>query len=345
MSTTEKSLMSKATIFDVAELAGVSIKTVSRVMNREPNVRAGTRDKVLAAVHELDYQPNAAARGLSGGRSYAIGLVYENPREFSYFGDVLSGALTACEEEGYSLLLRPLGLLSAELVDEVRNFAIQARLDGVVLPAPICDMEEVRSVLREIGIPIAVIAPRTQLPENVNILCEDEQASFDLTQHVIRQGHQRIGFIKGHPDHGSSAKRFVGYRRALEENGIPYKASFVTQGYFDFESGKRAAGKLLDLESTPSVILASNDDMAAGVLFEARARGMTIPEDLSVGGFDDTPLASRMWPPLTTVRQPIREMADRAARLLIGRLRGKEDCEELVTFGCEIVIRDSTAGP
>ena len=131
----------------------------------------------------------------------------------------------------------------------------------------------------------------------------------------------------------------------MEENGIPYKASFVTQGYFDFESGKRAAAKLLDLESTPSVILASNDDMAAGVLFEARARGMTIPEDLSVGGFDDTPLASRMWPPLTTVRQPIREMADRAARLLIGRLRGKEDCEELVTFGCEIVIRDSTAGP
>lgn len=345
MSTTGNSRKSQATISDVAELAGVSIKTVSRVVNHEPNVKDDTRDKVLAAIRQLKYQPNAAARGLSGRRSYVIGLVYENPEEFSYFGDVLNGALTACEDEGYSLLLRPIDSSRDGMVEKVSDFTTQARVDGVVLPAPLCDVEELLSALWESDIPMAVIAPRTRHPENINVLCEDERASFDLTQHVIGQGHRRIGFIKGHPDHGASEKRFAGYRTALKESGIPFAETLVQQGYFDFESGKRAAGKLLDLEEAPTVILAGNDDMAAGGLFEARERGMRIPEELSIAGFDDTPLASRMWPPLTTVRQPIREMADQATRLLIRKLHGDEEREDLVRFGCELVIRSSTAGP
>lgn len=333
----------KATIFDVAELAGVSIKTVSRVVNSEPNVRAKTRDKVRKAIRKLSYQPNAAARGLSGKRSWAIGLVYENPNEFSYVGAFLDGALRACEDEGYSLLLRPLTLPDPDIVEDISRFARQARLDGMILPAPVGDFPEVLQSLRKMEIPFVTITPKAVTPDAINIECEDELASLELTGHLIGLGHRKIGFIKGHPDHGASAKRFAGYRRALKDHRIPYKASLVRQGHFDFDSGRRAAKKLLDLGDPPTVIVASNDDMAAGALFEARERGLLVPEDLSVAGFDDTPLASHIWPPLTTVRQPIRRMADSAARLLIRKIRGEDGEPPEQRFVCEVIIRGSSA--
>ena len=213
----------------------------------------------------------------------------------------------------------------------------------MVLPAPIGDIEEVRQALEELGVPYAVITPRVDGEEAVSIHCDDEHAVFELTEYMIGQGHEIIGFIKGHPDHAASARRYAGYRAALKKHGIAYEARLVRQGYFDFESGKRCAARLLDLEVRPSVILASNDDMAAGVMFEARERGLSIPEDLSVVGFDDTPLASHVWPALATVRQPISEMADVATRLLIARLRG-EECDSTRSFECSLVMRAS-AGP
>ncbi|MBD3647431.1 MAG: LacI family DNA-binding transcriptional regulator [Pseudomonadales bacterium] len=346
MSEKSSSLSGKATIVDVAELAGVSIKTVSRVVNNEPNVRAKTRDKVMDAITRLNYQPNTAARTLSGKRSYVIGLIYENPHEFSYIGGMLNGALHACEEEGYSLLLRPVTLPDQSIADRVRHFVLQARVDGIVLPPPLGDMEEVTETLADLDIPFAAITPKQPRPGSVNITCDDEQASFELTEYLIKQGHTRIGFIKGHPDHGATELRQAGYRAALKAHGVPVNRSFVRQGYFNFESGKKSAAKLLDLEPRPTVIIASNDDMAAGVMFEARERGLSIPDDLSVVGFDDTPLASHMWPTLTTVRQPISRMADAATRALIHRLR--DDADERTVekdFHCELVIRNSSTSP
>ena len=333
---------SKVTIFDVAELAGVSIKTVSRVVNNEPNVRQRTRDKVLAAVGRLQYKPNAAARSLSGRRSWIIGLVYENPHEFSYMKDVLDGALSACEEREYSLLLRPLSLPAPEIAGRIERFVTQARVEGIILPAPMGDLPELLRLLRKLEIPFATITPKALAAGQINILCEDEQASFSLTEFLIERRHRAIGFIKGSPGHGASGKRLAGYRRALKKHGIGYQAPLVRQGDFDFDSGKRAAGELLDLPQAPTAIIASNDDMAAGALLEARQRGLSIPENLSVVGFDDTPLASRMWPPLTTVRQPIREMAETAAGLLMDRLNGKTPPLPEQPFACEIVIREST---
>ncbi len=333
----------KATIFDVAERAGVSIKTVSRVVNNEPNVRLQTRDKVLRSVRELRYQPNAAARELSGKRSRMIGLIYENGGEFSYLNDVFNGALGICEPAGYSLLLRPLTLPDPGLAGHIQQFAINTRLEGMVLPAPMGDLPEVLDLLREMRIPFAAITPRDPTPDEINIFCNDEAASFSLTELLIRQGHRQIGFIKGHPDHGASDNRFAGYRRALKRNRVDYAEHLVRQGYFDFESGRTAAAALLELTSPPSAILASNDDMAAGAIFEARGRGLTIPGDLSIAGFDDTRFSSRIWPPLTTVRQPIARMAETAADLLIGKLDGTAAEPPATPFECEVVIRDSTA--
>ncbi len=332
----------KATIFDVARHAGVSIKTVSRVVNNEPNVRRQTRDKVLRSVRTLRYQPNAAARELGGRRSRVVGLIYENAEEFSYLNDLFNGALRICEPAGYTLLLRPLTLPDTEIVEHIRQFALNARVEGFVLPAPLGDLAEVTALLREMKIPFAAITPREPASDEINILCNDEAASFSLTELLIGQGHQAIGFIKGHPDHGASAKRFSGYRRALKKHGLPYSARLVRQGYFDFDSGQSAAAKLLDLPRPPSAILASNDDMAAGVIFEARGRGLNLPGDLSIAGFDDTRFSSRIWPPLTTVRQPIVKMAETAAGLLIEKLNGGAAANPETPFECEVVIREST---
>ena len=333
----------KVTIFEVAEQAGVSIKTVSRVVNNEPNVRQATRDKVQDAVRRLRYRPNAAARSLSGRRSWMLGLVYENPHEFSYMKDVLDGALSACEEREYSLLLRPLTLPSQDLVEHIERFVTQARVEGIILPAPMGDIPDLLRLLRKMEIPFAAIAPKAPATGQVNILCEDQEASLSLTEFLIERGHRAIGFIKGDPDHGAADKRFAGYRQALRRHGIRYVERLVRQGYFDFDSGKTAAAELLDLPEAPTAIIASNDDMAAGVLWEARQRGLSIPGDLSVVGFDDTPLASRLWPPLTTVRQPIKEMAETAARLLMDRLNGKAAHLPTAPFPCEIVVRESAA--
>lgn len=332
----------KATIFDVAEQAGVSIKTVSRVVNDEPNVRQHTRAKVLEVVNRLRYRPNAAARSLSRQRSWVLGLVYESPDEFSYMKDVLDGALSACEERDYSLLLRPLTLPGSELPEQVERFVTQAQVEGVILPAPMGDLSELVRVLRRMEVPFAAITPKAPVVGQVNVLCEDEAASFSLTEFLIQRGHRAIGFIKGDPGHGATDKRFAGYRRALVEHGIRYAERFVRQGYFDFDSGKAAAAELLALPEPPTAIIGSNDDMAAGVLLEARQRSLAIPTDLSVAGFDDTPLASRLWPPLTTIRQPIREMARTAALCLMERLSG-QPTQPPASFGCELVIRESTA--
>ena len=332
----------KATIFDVASRAGVSIKTVSRVVNNEPNVRDKTREKVSAAIAELDYRPNAAARGLSSQRSFVVGLIYENPDEFSYVKDVLNGALGACEAAGYTLILRPVAIAKNDnLAAQVKQFIDEAAIGGVVLPAPIGDVTEVLEVLREANVPIATITPMTSPDDVLSVHCDDEQATALLTEYLIDRGHQSIGFIKGHPAHAASDKRLAGYKKALKSASIEFSSKLVRQGYFDFKSGRSATAKLLEAQQPPTAIIASNDDMAAGAIFEARERGLDIPKQLAIVGFDDTHVASHVWPQLTTARQPIEEMARVATNLLIQRLSGRDVESPSELFGCEVIIRES----
>lgn len=329
----------RPTINDVAGLAGVSIKTVSRVFNREPNVRQTTRDKVIAAAGELNYRPNLSARQLAGKLNYVVGMLYDNPIS-DYVLLIQNGALQACREYDYNLLINPCEMESGDLIDETIRLCRQ--VDGLIILQPLSDLDRLNRVLLESGTPCVRVSQRHV--EGVPwISVGDADAADQMTEHLILLGHRRIGFIVGHPDHGQSADRLVGYRRALERHGIGYDASLVEQGRFEYESGYRCARTLLLAERRPTAIFASNDPMAMGVLSAAHELGIKVPGELSVAGFDDSPLAHHAWPHLTTVRQPIVEVARLATEVLIKRLRGQADSDFHACLEAELVCRASTA--
>ncbi len=330
-----------ATIREVADHADVSIKTVSRVVNNEPNVRPETRDRVLEAVAALDYEPLPAARGLAGRRTFSLGLLYENPHEFSYIQRLLEGAYATCEATGHALLLRPCP--DDVPADRVRQFVRQTRVDGVLLTAPVTDRADITSLLLESGIAFAQISPAETNPQWPSVSPDDVQASRALTEHVLGLGHRRIGFIQGDPRHGASRKRLAGHLDCLGDHGLRPDAALIVDGSFDFDSGQRGLRTLSQLAETPTAIIACNDDTAAGVVVAAHERGIRVPESLSVAGFDDSPTATHTWPALTTVRQPIAAIASRATELLIATIAGEPPRQE--TFDCELVTRDSMARP
>lgn len=330
-----------ATIREVAHLAGVSIKTVSRVVNNEPTVRFETRERVLKAVSDLDYEPMPAARGLAGRRSFCVGLLYENPHEFSYIQRLLEGAYAACERAGYALLLRPCTDVMTPTM--VHRFVRRTRVDGVLLTAPIADRSDVTSLLVDTGTAFAQISPRKPNPLWTSVRPDDASASRALTDHVLALGHIRIGFIRGDPKHGASHKRLAGHLDCLRAHGLDADPALIVEGSFDFDSGKRGLQALWRLADPPTAVIASNDDSAAGVVVAAHERGIDIPERLSVAGFDDSPTATHTWPALTTVRQPIAAIASRATELLIANIGGEAPRQE--TFACDVVARASMARP
>ena len=337
--------MRSVTIDDVAKKAGVSIKTVSRVVNREPNVRAATKEKVEVAIKELNYRPNQSARGLAARRSYMIGLLYDNPSP-NYLANLQSGVLEACHEKGYGVALNPMSFHDPDLTETVVHWVRQSFIDGVVLTPPLSDSIPLLEALHAENIPAVVVSSRGT-GDAPAALIDEEEAAFEMTRHLLGEGHKDIAFIKGHPDHYASGLREKGYRRALDTAGFAVKPHYIEQGYFDFNSGQEAASRLLGLSDRPTAIFASNDDMAAAVIFEAHSRKMDVPGDLAVAGFDDTPLSRQIWPGLTTVRQPIRCMGHQAADLLLGAVgAGKDEAAEptgLIQFDFELMLRGSTA--
>lgn len=319
----------------------MSIKTVSRVVNHELNVRPETRQRVLSAVSALDYEPLPAAREMAGRRTFSIGLLYENPHEFSYIQRLLEGAYAACEARNHALLLRPCpDDLTASLV---RQFLRQTRVDGVLLTAPIADRQDVISLLVDSGVALARISPRDASPAWTSVSPDDVQASRVLTAHILGLGHRRIGFIQGDPRHGASHKRLAGHLECLRDHGVSADPALVVEGRFDFDSGRRGLAALWQLAEPPTAIIAANDDTAAGVVVGAHERGISIPGTLSVAGFDDSPTATHIWPALTTVRQPITAIAFRATELLIANVSGEPSRQE--TFDCDLVARSSMARP
>jgi len=309
------------TIDDVAEKAGVSIKTVSRVVNKEPNVRERTREKVLEAIKALNYRPNQSARGLAGRRSYLIGLLYDNPSP-NYLANLQAGVLAACQEVSYGLALSPVAFGDPDLVESVLSWMRQSAIDGVILTPPLSDSEELVSAIKAEGVPSVIVS--SVGPGGVPaVVIDEKEAAHQMTKHLIDAGHTAIGFIKGHPDHYASIHRYQGFAEAMEEAGLPVDPSFVKQGYFDFDSGKAAGEELICAKHRPTAVFASNDDMAAGVMHIAHRLKMEIPQDLAVAGFDDTPLSRQVWPNLSTVRQPIRMMGQCAGELLLQSIGGE----------------------
>ncbi len=327
---------------DVAAAAGVSMKTVSRVVNNEPNVREEMRQRVLRAIEQLQYKPNFSARSLAGQRSYVIALVYNNPSR-NYLMEIQSGMLDACRASHYSLVLAPVSSHKAKRPDDLQAVFENFSPDGVVLIPPLTDDANVIDFLEAHGTPFACIAPKHP-DRRIGAMMEETAAVRELVNGVIALGHRRIGHIKGPPAHGACQWRYKGYRQALEDNGIGLDPTLIVQGAFSFESGITAANELLDLPDPPTAIFAANDDMAAGVIRAAFERGLRIPRDLSVCGFDDTPIARHIYPALSTVQQPTAEMGRVATMQLLERMRAA-DAGAMVHVGHTVVFRESTAKP
>jgi LacI family transcriptional regulator len=337
-----------ATVHDVAKHAGVSIKTVSRVVNHEPNVRASKSARVLQAIAELNYHPNFSARNLVRPHASLIALIYGNVENNNYLVGLQEGALLVCEQFRYSFLLQPAQYDNPRLVDDLLTLVRQRRPSGLVITPPLSDVPRLLDALDGNDVAYALISS-VDTSRNVPIVSIDERrASYDLTKYLISLGHKRIGFVAGHPDHAAARLRYDGYATALRDSGIPISEELIAQGMFSFDSGIECGRALLSLPRRPSAIYAANDDSAAGVLHVAHDLSIRIPEQLSIAGFDDAPISRYVWPTLTTVRQPVRAMAEAAVRqLIMNSQRGKEaarsQAPRRIAMAHEIVVRHSTA--
>ena len=275
------------TIHDVAQHAGVSPMTVSRVINGESNVREETRARVAASVAALRYLPNQAARSLASADATHIGILYANPSA-NYLSEFLLGSLEQSSLSGCQLVIEKCEGAESE-VEAIRRL-VKGGIDGVVLPPPLCDSEESLKAVREAGISAVLVASGKPAPDMSALSINNFEAARAMTRHLLELGHRRIGFINGHPNQTATGQRFHGYVEAMTEAGLSVDADQVAQGYFTYRSGLEAAEKLLD-SGRPTAIFASNDDMAAATMAVAHRRGLDVPSDLAVTGFDHHPPA------------------------------------------------------
>lgn len=335
------------TINDVARIAGVSKKTVSRVINRSPLLNEETRRKVETVIGELGYIPNPQARALALRRNFLIGLVHDNPNAQTVM-NVQQGMLEAIIDTEFEMVVRPVDRGSATMLEDLRHFLERQRLFGVLLMPPISENDAVAKLCDAIGCRyVRMGSAALDAPEHM-VASNDREAVREATDYLIAQGHRRIGLVAGPHGFRSARERREGFEEALRAANIALPRSMVAEGNYRFESGLIAAERLLDLVPRPTAIFSSNDEMAAGVIHAACQRGLEVPRDLSVIGFDDTPIAAHMWPPLTTVRWPIASMARSAAlKLITDTADNDEDSavQEPSMFLSTLIRRGSVAPP
>jgi LacI family transcriptional regulator len=333
----------KATINDVAKHAGVSIKTVSRVMNNEASVRQPTREKVLASVNELNYRPNLAARNLAGNKSFSIAYVYDNPNAY-YVIDMQNGILDACKKQGFELLIHPCHAKSEQITEEISAMVKQSRVAGLVLTPPFSEMPDFVKKMTDLDVKVVRIMSGDVAPDDLTpcIMINDFEAAKNITQHLIDLGHKRIGFISGGSEHKSSSERQKGYEQALKNNNITIDQTLIVPGEYSFDSGVQGAQSLMAQENKPSAIFSCNDEIAAGALFAARLMNYDIPQQLAIAGFENSPFSRQTWPTLTTAHQPNQEIAEQAANLLIAQTRHNKEGKFITHYTPELIIRAST---
>lgn len=340
----------RATIDDVAALAGVSIKTVSRVVNREPNVRQSTRERVENAIAHLKYRPNVSARNLASHHAHLIVLVYDDPSAYEapsaqYIINMQEGALKACNRAGFELLIHPCNYRDAHVGRELQALISRVRAAGIIIAAPLSNMPKIVRAVRDTGAPFVRLSPGSENGDEYTVSTNDREFSAEMTRYLASLGHKRIAFIKGDTAHKAVGNRYDGYRDGLKQSGLEYRAELVAQGDNSLGSGEACAAELLQRKPRPTAIFCANDDMAAGVLRVATRLGIPVPAELSIAGCDDIALCQQLYPSLTTIRQPLRTMAEIASLALIDASRGKphESGREIVPGSIE--IRESTAPP
>lgn len=331
----------RPTINDIARLAGVSKKTVSRVINASPFVRTDTRERIEAVIAELGFAPDPQARGLAYGRAFLIGLVYDNPNP-QYVVNMQLGLLDGMRGSGFELVVHPCDRSSPTFLDDLQSFVERQRLFGVVLTPSVSEDDRVAVLMQEIGCAyVRVASVSLDAPEHM-IETRDRLGGRAAAEHLADLGHRRIAFVSGPQSFRSSHERRGGFEDALAERGLSLDPGYAVEGAYTFESGIACGRELLQRSPRPTAIFAGNDEMAAGVLQAARQLDVRVPQDLSVVGFDDFQIASRLWPPLTSVRTPTREIGRLAVERLMGRDDPKRAPEDRLPT---LVVRESTAAP
>lgn len=336
------------TIREVAAHAGVSVMTASRAVSGKGPVSGKARAAVAQAVAALGYVPNASARALAGSADRRVALLHSNSTTSAYLGELLLGAMGEAPQRHLHMVVEQCApSASAEqLVDQVSH----AHVAGVILPPPLCDWPDLVEQLQARDIVVVGITPDVRVEGMLTIGTDDRQAAYDLACHMVDLGHRRIGFIEGNPRHRASARRLQGFRDCLTDRGIEIDPAMIVPGDFSYRSGLDAAERLLSLDTAPTAIFACNDDMAAAAITLAHQRRYNVPADITICGFDDTPLASAIWPALTTIRQPIRDMGREAIGLLGAWFRAQDEGgavegTDRVKLAYELIRRQSDAVP
>ncbi|MCA0394409.1 MAG: LacI family DNA-binding transcriptional regulator [Proteobacteria bacterium] len=330
-----------ATINDIARLAGVSKKTVSRIINHSPLVREDTREKVEALMREVGYTPDPLARGLAFRRSFLIGMVYDNPTA-QFIVNMQYGVLDTLRDSGFELVVHPCDSRSPNYIDGVRRFVQQQKLHGVMLVPRVSEDQALADMLDEIGCRyVRIAAVAMDKPERM-LVTHDQDGAAEVADYLQTLGHRDIAVITGPADYRSAIERTRGFVGALARRGIELPKSRVVEAGYTFESGVAAAEKLLAAKKRPTAVFCENDEMAAGVYRVALRTGIQIPQQLSVVGYDDSPLASRLWPPLTSVRRDTRDTGRIAAAML---LQSDDAPRAMASVRPHLVIRDSCQPP
>lgn len=329
------------TINDVARIAGVSKKTVSRVINRSSQLTLGTRQKVEEVIAELGYVPNPQARALAFRRNFLIGLLHDNPNAQTVL-NVQEGVLDAIRDTDFALVVRPVDRHSPHMLADIRGFLEKQRLHGVLILPPISENDDLAALCREIDCGYVRMGS-AKLDDHEHLVQSDDRKAVEAAvDYLVEMGHRRIGLIAGPEGFRSAAERRAGFDAAMKRHNLSVPDELVAQGTYRFDSGIAAGEKLLRADQKPTAIYSCNDEMAAGALRAIREAGLKVPEDISLVGFDDSPVASHIWPPMTTVGWPIHAMARSAALKLINR---EEATIQPSLFGCELVLRASVARP
>lgn len=333
--------MAKTTIIDIARAAGVSFKTVSRVINREPRVSPETRERVEAAIARLDYKPNVWARTLRSSHSHLVALICCDAGH-AYVNQMQVAAMTACQQRGYHLLVERLRPDHRAFKQRIREVLSSVQLDGVLLVPPMSDNDVILEALKAAKLPFVRVSPHEQLDVSSYVHMDNQRAAYEMTCYLLDLGHRDIAFIAGPATQGAAKERLSGFEEAMKQHNGNLRPEWITSGQFTVRSGMAAGEKLLTGRQRPTAIFAGNDDMAIGVMSAAYREGLVLPRDLSIAGFDDIPFSSSLWPGLTTVRQPVTRLAMVATEMLIGQIEAP-GLRRVRQLEFKIVERESTA--
>ncbi|MDF3127115.1 LacI family DNA-binding transcriptional regulator [Rheinheimera sp. 1928-s] len=333
----------KPTIKDVARLAGVSFKSVSRVVNNEAWVSDEVKAKVQAVIAQLNYQPNRTAR-LMRTAPFSLAFVYDNPNSH-YVIEMQNGILSQCRKKGFELVIHPTDSASDQVWHELTSMIGTNQIGGVILTPPLSESTELVQQLLAQQAKVVRIVSGAEPPDELcpTIYVDDEQAGQAITEHLLAQGHRRIAFLGYHKDHKSSLGRYRGYCAALENAGIEVQEELVISGNFTFDSGVQMTETLLQQGSAATALFGCNDEIAAGALYAARKRELAVPQDLSIVGFENSPFSRQTWPGLTTVHQPNAEIAAKAASMLIALMLEPEQPPAHCSIKLQLVLRDSVS--